>query len=453
MVTLCNCDIRAKGEEVMSNIAFLHGNFFDSNTGKIIMDQTILIENGIISRIENAKQIKLDRQKYDQIYDLQGKFIFPGLINAHTHLFGNGKPMKAISGGKSQEHITKILKTRIGMSVLDHMVKKNAETAFLSGVTTIRGVGDLYYSDIHLRNRLEQYACDGPRLVVSGPAITVTGGHGAGSFALIEDSPWQARKLVRQNIHEQVDLIKICVTGGVTDSRKVGGAGLLKMTLEEVEAICEEAHKAGIPVAAHAESTEGVRVALQGGVDTIEHGSVLDDAILDLFLHNPKSLYGMSCLIPTLYPAVVIAKLKKEDTRMNEISVKNAGLIFDAMVRGISDAKEAGVLIGMGTDASCPFVTQYNAWRELDYLIRFAKVSSKDAILFATQNNAKILGVDQITGKIELGKSADLLILEKNPLEEIDAFKQLYMLTYKGLVYQNPKPSKMDAIDALLDTI
>lgn len=435
----------------MSNYALTNCHIIDGVSSGLQENMTILISDGIIKQIAKSSELKLPSGY--SVLDIGGKYVMPGLINAHTHLFGSGKPMKALSGGKSQKRLIRMLSTRPGMKILDSMVKNHAITALASGVTTIRAVGDLLYSDIKLRNLIENRKLQGPRLLVSGPAIAVTGGHGAGSFANISDSPWEARKLVRQNVREQVDFIKICVTGGVTDSRKVGDAGRLEMTLEEVTAACEEAHKIGFMVAAHAESTEGVRTALLGGADTIEHGSVMDQEIIELFLDNPKSLRGYSSLIPTLYPAIAIYKLKPEITLMNPVSIENARIVLEGMIKGLVQAKEAGIRIGLGTDSSCPFVTQYNTWRELDYTVKYAGLSPEAAIQNATSVNARILGIDDITGILEAGKASDLIVLKKNPLTDLKALSDISMVMRGDYIIDEPKIKKLSQVDEALDTI
>jgi len=435
----------------MPNYALTNCRIIDGISSGFQENMTILISSGNIKQVGKSSEVKAPADY--SILDIGGKYVMPGLINAHAHLFGSGKPMKALGGGKAQKKLVRMLNTRLGMRVLDSMVKSHAQTALHSGVTTVRAVGDLLYSDVKLRNLIESGKVQGPRLLVSGPAISVTGGHGAGSFANISDSPWEARKLVRQNVREQVDFIKICVTGGVTDSRKVGEAGRLEMTLEEVSAVCEEAHKIGFLVAAHAESTEGVRIALLGGADTIEHGSVLDQEIIDLFLSNPKSLHGYSCLIPTLYPAITICKLNSKETLMNPVSVENSRIVFEGMAKGLVQAAESGIRIGLGTDSSCPFVTQYNTWRELDYTVKYAGLSQEAAIHNATQGNAEILGIDHLTGTLEPGKASDLIVLKQNPLTDLRALSDVVMVMRGELLIDNPQITKLTRVDELLDTI
>lgn len=435
----------------MSNYALTNCNMIDGIHSGVQADQTILVCDGKIEKIGKTSEIKIPTNY--TILNIDQNYVMPGLINAHAHLFGSGKPMKAISDDKAQKKLLRFLSTKIGHKVLDNMVKEHVLSALYSGVTTIRAVGDMLNSDINLRNRIDTGNVNGPRLLVSGPAISVTGGHGAGSFAYISDSPWEARKFVRLNLKEQVDLIKICVTGGVTDARKVGEAGALKMTLEEISAICEEAHKVGVMVAAHAESTEGVRISLQGGVDTIEHGAEFDDEIIKLFLNNPKSLRGYSCLIPTIYPAITIYKLKPEDTLMNSISIENAGIVLNEMIKGLTQATEAGILTGLGTDASCPYVTQYNTWRELEYTVNYAGLSPEAAIHNATRKNAEILGIDHITGTLENGKASDLIVLKENPLANIRALSKVLMVMRGKLFINNPQLAKLTQVEELLNTI
>lgn len=435
----------------MSNYVLTNCNIIDGINSGLKEDMTMLVNDGKIEQIGKVSEVKVPKG-YTNL-DIGGKYVMPGLINAHAHLFGSGKPMKAIGGGKSQEKVVSMLRTKIGRKILDGMVKEHVLTALNSGVTTIRAVGDLFYSDVKLRNMIDSGKLNGPRLLAAGLAISVTGGHGAGSFAHVADSPWEARKVVRKNVYEQTDLIKICVTGGVTDSRVVGQAGRLAMTLEEISAVCEEAHKVGLLVAAHAESTEGVRIALLGGVDTIEHGADFDEEIIELFLNNPKSLRGYSSLIPTLQAAVAICELNPEDTLMSSVNVENAKIVLNGMVKGLVKATESGILTGLGTDSSCPFVTQYNTWCELQYVTKYAGLSSEAAIHNATQKNAKILGIDKLTGTLEVGKASDLIVTKENPLTDLRALSRIDMVMTGKTLINNPQVKKIDKVDELLNTI
>jgi len=429
------------------NCSIIDGN---QNTG-VQHNMTILIDGEKIQKIGSSEKTIIPGG-YD-ITDGNGKYIMPGLINAHVHLFGSGKPMKAIGGGSAQKRLVRLLGSKPGLRVLDKMVRQHVMEELYSGVTTVRAVGDLFYSDVKVRDKINRGELTGPRLLVSGPAITVTGGHGYGSFAEVCDSPWEGRKCVRKNVYEQVDLIKICVTGGVSDARKVGDAGKLKMTEEEVTAICEEAHKLGCLVAAHAESQEGVRTSLRGGVDTIEHGSAFDDEIIGLFRNNPKSLRGWSSLITTISPAVPLYALPSSITKLSEVARQNAQIILEGILTGAKQAAAHGIRVGFGTDASCPFVSQYDTWRELEYAVKYAGFTPEQAIYGATMANAEILGIDRESGTVEEGKSADLLILDSNPLEEIRVLSHPNRVISRGRLIDRSGLKKIPAIDDAVEKI
>ena len=434
------------------NLAITGCNIINSDpNGAIMEDMTILVnEKGIIREIGRVGSTSVPAN-YQRL-EANGKYVMPGLINAHSHLFGSGKPINFIQSEKITNLIFFLAKTGIGKKIVYKVMLKNAITALHSGVTTIRCVGDFFYMDVKIRDNIQMGKIDGPRLCVSGPLISVTGGHGAPYLALVSDSPWEARKRVRENLKKGVDLIKICVTGGVTDAKKVGEAGQLQMTREEVIAVCEEAHKVGLMVAAHAESTEGVRIALQGGVDTIEHGAEMDEEIITLFKDNPRSLRGYSALIPTFHAAIPVYKLDKELTMVNEIVWKNSAIVYENMLKGFKQAIKNNIKIGFGTDASMAYVPHYSTWREMDYLIRFGGITESQAIYLATVSNAEIMGIDNITGSIDIGKYADLLILNQNPLDDIKVLSNPYLVVSKGNTIV-PHIKKDAKLDSLLDSI
>ncbi|WP_342481099.1 amidohydrolase family protein [Paenibacillus sp. FSL L8-0340] len=414
---------------------------------------TILIhENGLIQEIGKASEVAIP--SHYQTIDCLGKYVMPGLINAHVHLFADGKPFTlSASEGLLNFAFHHLLDTRLGRSVLKKRMKRNALTALHSGVTTMRSVGEFFYTDVQLRDEIKANQFVGPNLLVSGYFLSVTGGHGAPYLALIGDSPWEARRNVRINVKNGVDLIKICVTGGVTDAKVVGEAGRLQMTEEEVTAICEEAHKVGIRVAAHVESTEGVRIALKGGVDTIEHGAEMDEEIISLYQNNPRALKGYTALIPTLQAAYPSAKLDLSLTKVNETVKENSRLVYDSMLKGLRQAVEHDIKIGIGTDAAMSYVTHYDLWRELDHYMRQPKLNSSQVIELVTKSNAEILGIDHLTGSIDIGKQADLIVMEQNPLDNIQALSDVAMVMVKGNLIRTPSVTRIQAVDELLDSV
>ncbi|NUU60425.1 metal-dependent hydrolase family protein [Paenibacillus agri] len=434
--------------------AFKSCNVIYGDAGRSIdRNMTILIhEKGLIEKIGKASDVVIP-EDYETI-DLAGEYVMPGLINAHVHLFADGKPFTlSVNERLLKFAFHHILDTKLGRNVLKKRMKRNALTALHSGVTTMRSVGEFFYTDVKLRDEIKANQFVGPNLQVSGYFLSVTGGHGAPYLALVGDSPWEARRNVRINVKNGVDLIKICVTGGVTDAKTVGEAGRLQMTEEEVATICEEAHKIGIRVAAHVESTEGVRIALKGGVDTIEHGAEMDEEIIQLYKNNPKALKGYTAVIPTLQAGYPSAKLDTSLTKLNATIKENSRLVYDSMLKGLQQAIEHDIKIGVGTDAAMSFVTHYDIWRELDHLIRQTKLNTAQVIERVTKSNAEILGIDHLTGTIDIGKQADLIVMKHNPLDNIKALSNVTMVMVNGNLIQTPSVTRIQEVDELLDTV
>ena len=313
-------------------------------------------------------------------------------------------------------------------------------------MTTLRSVGDFEGSDLRIREKIRCGEIPGPRLFCSGTAITVTGGHGDGTFADISDTPEGLRALVDAHHKAGVDLIKICVTGGVMDATEKGSPGVVKMSLEQTRAVCERAHELGLKVASHTESPAGMEIAIEGGVDTIEHGAYFDEARGNILLGRGGGI------IVTCSPALPLSKLSPEVTRLDEMCVYNSGVVMNGMIEGAAQARRMRIPVGLGTDASCPFATQHGMWREVWYYQKLSGVSRAEALSAATLVNAQILGIGHLTGSIETGKYADLLILEGNPLEDLAVMRTPYGVVKEGVLRQ-VKAEKDARVEAELDEL
>ncbi|MFE9560066.1 amidohydrolase family protein [Streptomyces sp. NPDC006487] len=385
--------------------------------------------------------------------DTAGHFVVPGLINAHAHLFSDGRPLPAILLNESTQGLVSLFShSPVGRRFFKRRTKTNVLTQLRSGVTTIRTVGDVAYEVVAVADEIDRGRYLGPRMLASGPLLAVTGGHGAPQIALIADSPWEARRNTRLNLRHGVKAIKISATGGVTDARTIGQAGRPEMTEEEMTAICEEAHNAGVLVAAHAQSKAGILASLRAGADTIEHGAGMTSEIIGLFLDNPRSLNGTSALIPTLQACLPLVKLDQAVTGINDTVKANAGMVLEEMIQGIQAAQEHGISIGLGTDSALTFVTHYNAWREMDLVVRYGGLTPARALNAATRTNAKILGLDDVTGSIEPGKAADLVVLGSNPLDGFRAFTDPLMVVARGTIIDRPSVTRYPDVDAHLDS-
>lgn len=421
--------------------------------GTVLPGMTVVVGgDGIIERVGASAETPVPRGY--RAVDASRRFVVPGLINAHAHLFSDGRPLPSILVKESLQGLVSVFShSPLGRLLFTRRTRTNIRTQLHSGVTTIRSVGDVAYEVVAVAKEIDDGKYPGPRVLASGPLLAVTGGHGAPQIALTADSPWAARANARRNLQRGVKAIKMSATSGVTDARAIGYAGKPEMTEEEMTAICEEAHNAGVLVAAHAQSEKGILGALRAGVDTIEHGAAMSQEVIELFLHNPRSLRGTSALIPTLQACLPLVKLDREVTGVNDISKANAEMVLEEMVQGIHTAMEHGIPIGMGTDSALTFVTHYNTWRELDLVVRYGGLTRAQALHAATQANARILGLDEVTGVIEAGKAADLVVLEANPLDDFRAFIDPAMVVARGTVIERPTVTRFPDLDAKLDTL
>lgn len=211
----------------------------------------------------------------------------------------------------------------------------------------------------------------------------------------------------------------------------------------------------GLPVMAHVESTEGVKVALEAGVDTIEHGAPLTSEILELYRGAAGTqLEGRAPSVTcTISPALPFVLLDPEKTHSTDTQKKNGDIVCSGIIESARAALEAGVKVGLGTDSSCPFVTQYDMWREVAYFAKYVGVSNAFALHTATQVNAELLGLGGETGTIECGKAADILVTRKNPLDDLCALREPAYVMCRGDLVRKLKVKRIPEVDAELDTI
>ena len=416
--------------------------------GKILNGtKDMQVQTGLIILTEGEKIAAIVPEEtrlsgYTEI-DLQGKYIMPGLINMHVHLPGNGKPQK------KQRDNAKLVKTlmsnRISRAIAYRMVAGFAKDELLSGVTTIRTVGGLGTFDTRLRDEIKAGKKTGPRILAANEGISVPGGHMAGSVAIAAESIDAAVAHVDEAKCENVNLIKLMITGGVLDATEKGTPGELKMKPEMVKAVCDEAHKLGYTVAAHTESPEGVKVALENGVDSIEHGAKMDDETIRLY----KERGAFVCT--TISPALPYALFDTAVSGASEKDQYNGKIVFDGVVESAKTALANGIPVALGNDVGCPYITQYDFWRELCYFHKYCGVSNQFALYTATLRNAQLAGVGDVTGSIEPGKSADFIVTKHNPLEDLRALQHLELVVCRGHVIKKPNPKRNKTVDALLD--
>ncbi len=407
--------------------------------------QVILVENERITEIlpaEEAGKRNLKASGYEEI-DLQGKYILPGLINMHVHLAGNGKPQKKQRDNEAL--VKKIMSNGLTKAIAYHMVCGFAKDELYSGVTTIRTVGGLGDFDTRLRDDIAAGKKPGPRILAANEGISVPGGHMAGSVAIAAGSIEEALQHLEIAKAQKVDLVKLMITSGVLDAKEKGVPGELKMAPEMVKAVCDKAHAMGYKVAAHVESPKGVKVALQNGVDSIEHGAKADEEMIALFKeHN-------AFLCTTLSPALPYALFDRSITNASEVEQFNGNVVFEGIIDCAKAAIANDIPVVLGNDVGCPWITQYDFWRELYYFHKYVGVSNTFALYTATCRGAEMAGIGDITGTLEPGKCADMIVVEKNPLEDIRALRNVDMVVSQGKVLRSPKVKKKQIVETELD--
>ena len=422
------------------NYAFTNGIILDGTRDmKPQTNLCILVQDG---KIKDIVPDTTDLHDY-KIVDLHGHYILPGLINMHVHLAGSGKPQKKQRDNEKLVHT--IMSSSLTRTIAYKMVAGFAKDELLGGVTTIRTVGGLGSFDTRLRDEIETGTKTGPRILASNQGISVPGGHMAGSVAVAASSISDALAHLEQSEKEKVDLIKLMITGGVLDAKEKGVPGELKMPPEMIRAICEKAHADGYLVAAHVESPEGVRVALENGVDSIEHGAKLNEEMIQLF----KDRGAFLCT--TISPALPYALFDRSITNATEVEQYNGNVVFEGIVDCAKAALANDIPVVLGNDVGCPWITQYDFWRELYYFHKYVGVSNSFAIYTATKRSAELAGIGNLTGSIEKGKFADLIVTAKNPLEDLKVLRNLEMVVAKGKVIEHPTVKKRKNVEAELD--
>lgn len=375
----------------------------------------IFIKNSSIEMVEPAGEISLPNDV--QVFDLKKKTILPGLIDCHVHLVSPLEP-------NSHEPFWK-LNTPPSMKIL--CAETNALKTLKAGFTTVRNCGGLSTGlpeDIFLRNAINSGYTLGPRILACANGISMTGGHGDRGFPAFlpshpelgygdvpADGPTGCRKAVRQKVKAGADFVKTFTTGGA--STPGDGPHSVDFTMEELKALVDEAHAHKKKVAVHAIGINGIRNAVTAGVDTVEHGSFLDKETAEKMKAQGTSL------VTTL--AIYKAIINRGKNYPNQEAIQKARIVSDANSSALAIARKVGLNIAMGTDASGSIRNGENA-AELVALVEEG-LSPQEAIVMATANAAKALGLEKTIGTIEPGKIADMIIVDGDPLTDISLLR------------------------------
>lgn len=416
LAILCPAMWGQAGAAGAKTIVIRAGRLLDVKTGKTLTNQTIVIQGDKIASVGADAQIPAGAQ----VIDLSNATVLPGLIDAHTHLTMN---------------------PNFGYSMLANSVARqaligahNARVTLEAGFTTVRNVGAFNYSDVALRDAINAGDVPGPRMLVSGPPLSITGGHCDNNLLPFEDhatNPGVAdgveavQHKTREIIKYGADLIKICATGGVLSHGDNPQAS--QYTLEEMKAIVADAHRLGRKVAAHAHGAQGIVWASEAGVDSIEHGSYIDDAGI------AEMKKDGAYLVPTLYLMDWFFENAEKIGTPAELIAKGRE-VMPAARKNVARAFAAGVKVGFGTDAAV-YPHGLNA-HEFAVMVKLG-MTPLGAIQAATVNDADLLGWPDKIGTIEAGKWADLIAVDGDPLADVSTLERVKFVMKGGEVVKN----------------
>ncbi len=399
----------------------LAGALLDVESGKILQNQAIIVVGDRITEL--GPESELARPGGAVLIDLSNLTVLPGLIDAHTHLNSN-----------HNLHGYRRLEVSAARTAIYGVV--GAKATLMAGFTTVRNVGAAHYADIALRDAIDAGEIIGPRMKVSGPSLGMTGGHCDSNLLPprfqhrsqgVADGPWAVRAKVRENIKYGVDLIKFCATGGVLS--KGTEVGAVQYTLEEMEALVDEAHAHGRKVAAHAHGTEGIKRAFLAGVDSVEHVSLIDAEGLRL-----ARKAGTALVMDIYVDDYIIAQ--GEHVGILEESLDKSRQVASNMRENMRRAHESGANVVFGTDSGV-YPHGDNAI-QFGYMVRYG-MSPLDAIRAATVKAAALLGMEGDVGAIAPGYFADLIAVDGNPLDDVTLLQNVRVVIKGGKVIKSPE--------------
>ena len=397
-------------------IAVLAGRMFDARANKLLSRQVILIEGDRIVGVGPADKLKVPQD--EAVIDLSQATVLPGLIDAHTHVFGNGPDLEA-----------QVLRDSYQYRTLTALA--NANKDLLAGFTTLRDLKTLgaMYGDVDLRNAIDRGIVTGPRMQVSTRGLQSTGGFMMNGYSSevpvpmmlqVVDSPWAAREAVREQIAHGTDWIKLYASYQfhfTNDGKMVIPE---TFTAEEVAAIVDEAHKKGHKVSCHAFGGDGLHNCLVAGVDSIEHGVLLEDS--DIKMMVDKGIY----LLGTLYHY----QLDREHDEHRFAGHSVAEISEKSFPRAVA----AGVKIAFGSGAG-PF-PHGSQTKEFAYMVKFG-MTPVQAIYSATMGAATLMGWEDRVGSLEVGKFADMVAVSGDPLTDITELERVKFVMKGGQVFKN----------------
>lgn len=399
-----------------SELVLIPENILDVRTGKLIKGSIHIKNDTIVSISNEIKSSSLN------IIELNGITLMPGLMDAHVHLIGNNELNGYESISESSE-----MATLYGV--------KNAKNTLLAGFTTVRNVGAGNFADVALRDAIKKGVVLGPRMIVSGPTLSISGGHGDNNLLPFDsnineenhnivNSPWEARKAVRINRKYGADLIKFTATGGVMS--KNTDVNARQFTLEEMTAIVDEAHSHGMKVAAHAHGLKGITTAIKAGVDSVEHASFINEDAIDLAIKKgtflSMDIYVSDYILGEGAKKGILEESLAKERTVGKLQRKNFML-----------AHSKGASMVFGTDAGI-YDHGDNA-KQFKYMVQLG-MTPLEAIQASTINTANLFGIEMI-GEVKKGFKADIIGVSSNPLKDISILEEIVFVMKNGVIYKD----------------
>jgi imidazolonepropionase-like amidohydrolase len=423
IAAICSSTLAQDAPSVASTVIHA-GRLLDKPGEPARGPSTIVISNGKIVSVSAGYSVP--GGSVLRVIDLKDKFVMPGLIDSHVHLTSDAGGVAA-----QLEEVTK------NPATLAYQAEANARKTLMAGFTTVRNLGDGDGTTLALRDAIEEGLVVGPRILDAGTSISVTSGHMDGTLGFRDDlhehfaaakntcdGADDCRKTVRRQIGRGADVIKIATTGGV-NSRIGAGIGK-QMFDDEARAVADTAHLHKKKLAVHAHATEGIKLALEAGADSIEHGTVLDEDTIKLFLKSG------AYLVPTLSTVNGYLERQAKDPNAYAPAVR-AKIDWRIKITGenVRKAHPRGVKIAFGTDAG---VSKHGRNADEFELLVKNGMSPTAALKAATVNAADLLGLSADIGSLETGKSADIVAVSGDPLNDVTVLKKMFFVMAKGAV-------------------
>ena len=406
----------------MAKKAIKCSKMFDSTTGTVRENVVIYTDGERIEAVVPAAEAKFDGC---EVIDLTGKFVTPGLCDCHMHLASNGE---GSSMGTAPYQTS-------GDATLRAV--NNVKSDLMAGFTAIRACGDHGFLDVAIRNAVDRGEIPGPRMMVSGCAISSTGGHADSHYnpyieadafmsGYAADGPAEMMKAVRYNIKHGADFIKYMSTGGVMSLGTTVGAQ--QMSFEEMKAICDTAKLYGMTIATHAHGTSGIKDAIRAGVTSVEHGMMMDEEGIELMKE-----YGTT-LVPTLIAAERIV-VKGKEIGTPDWAIAKANTVFSHATGVFKRCNEEKIPIAFGTDSGTPFNFHGKQAYEFELMCRYG-MTPAEALTAATKTGSELMRKSADIGSIEAGKFADVVAFDGDPMEDITAMTRCCFVMKGGEVYK-----------------